>query len=362
MKKRVILAGLLAAGLCWAGARPGTAQQAAGRSPAESAGQETSQGASEGPQENLKQYVPVLPEVRANFWKIDPKVGYGIRNVGGGVYVLSDNGWQSAFLVTEEGVIVFDAPASYGKHIPEAIASVTDKPVKMLIYSHVHKDHIGGAKAFAGVPGLQIVAVKGVSDFLKEMNDPDRLQPNVVFEGRKTICMGGKTVELTEHHYHSVEGDLFIYVPEAKFMMAVDCVTPGYAPFMGFDITQNFHEYLKVFDELKAYDFTTFVGGHLTDIGGQKDVEESKEFAYDVYTTVKRVHNGMDQQAVAGEAAKTVGWDNEFLLFKVVLDRVTWEAMQELEPRWIHRLAGVDVWLESHVRTALVYVRWDDKN
>jgi len=27
----------------------------------------------------------------------------------------------------------------------------------------------------------------------------------------------------------------------------------------------------------------------------------------------------------------------------------------------INRLAGVDVWLESHVRTAIIYVRWDDK-
>jgi hypothetical protein len=26
-----------------------------------------------------------------------------------------------------------------------------------------------------------------------------------------------------------------------------------------------------------------------------------------------------------------------------------------------HRLSGVDVWLESHVRTAILYVRWDDK-
>ena len=52
---------------------------------------------------------------------------------------------------------------------------------------------------------------------------------------------------------------------------------------------------------------------------------------------------------------------NEFLLFKVLLDKVTSDAVKELQPRWIDRLAGVDVWLPSHVRTALIYVRWDDK-
>lgn len=310
---------------------------------------------------DMKSYVAVLPSVKSKFWKIDPALGYAVKDVGGGVYVISDNGWQSAFLVTNDGVMVFDAPASFGKNIPSAIAKVTDQPIKILIYSHIHKDHIGGSSAFKNIKGLQIVALEGVADFLKEMNDPNRLLPNVTFKSEKTITLGDKTVKLTQHFYHSHEGDLFIYVPQAKFLMAVDCVTPGYAPFQGFDITTNFHEYLKVFDELFAYDFDTFVGGHLTDIGGKKDVEMTKEFTYDVYNTVKRIHNNLDQPALVAEAAKTVGTDNEFALFKAVLDRVTNDSVRELQPRWIDRLAGVDVWLPSHVRTALVYVRWDDK-
>ena len=314
-------------------------------------------------QESLHEYVPVLPSTRANFWKIDPKIGYAVHNVGGGVFVISDNGWQSAFLVTDEGVIVFDAPESFGKNIPSAIAKVTDKPIKMLVYSHQHKDHIGGSVAFKNIKGLQIVALDTVSDFLKEMNDPNRLIPNVTFKLAKTFTLGGKTVYLSAHHYHSNEGDLFIYVPSAKFLMAIDCVTDGYAPFQGFDITTNFHEYMKVFDELLAYKFDIFVGGHLTSTGNRQDVEITKEFTMDVYNTVKRIHNGMNLNYVAetSDAVKVVGPDNEFLLFKVFLDKVTYESVKELQPRWINRLAGVDVWLESHVRTALIYVRWDDK-
>jgi len=98
--------------------------------------------------------------------------------------------------------------------------------------------------------------------------------------------------------------------------VTVDCVTPGYAPFQGFDITTNFHEYLKVFDELLVYDFDTFVGGHLTNIGGKKDVEITKEFTYDVYNSVKRIHNNLDQAAVVAKAAKIVGTDNEFASFR----------------------------------------------
>jgi len=310
---------------------------------------------------DLRRYTPILPAVKAQFFEIDPRLGYAVKSMGGGVYVVSDNMWQSAFLVTEDGVIVFDAPESFGKNIPTAIAKVTDKPIKILVYSHAHKDHIGGSAAFKDIQDLKIVAVEGVAALLKEQNDPNRLIPNVVFHDKKTLTLGGKTVELTRHFYHSVEGDLFIYVPSAKFMMAVDCVTPGYAPFQGFDITANFGEYMKVFDELMAYDFDTFTGGHLTATGSKKDVEITKEFTMDVYHTVKRIHNSLDQNAVVAEAAKMIGTDNKFLLFKVVLDRAANDSVNELEPRWINRLAGVDVWMESQVRTAILYVRWDDK-
>jgi len=167
-------------------------------------------------QEDLQKYVPVLPSVKAQFWKIDPKLGYAVKSVRGGVYVISDNMWQSAFLVTDEGVIVFDAPASFGRNIPSAISKVTDRPIKMLVYSHVHKDHIGGSAAFKNVKDLKIVALDTVSDFLKEMKDPDRLLLNVTFRTKKTLTLGGKAVELTRHDYHSNEGDLFIYVPQAN--------------------------------------------------------------------------------------------------------------------------------------------------
>jgi hypothetical protein len=43
---------------------------------------------------------------------------------------------------------------------------------------------------------------------------------------------------------------------------------------------------MKVFDELLAYDFDTFVGGHLTSIGTKRDVVITREFTMDVYNTV----------------------------------------------------------------------------
>jgi glyoxylase-like metal-dependent hydrolase (beta-lactamase superfamily II) len=74
---------------------------------------------------------------------------------------------------------------------------VTDQPIKVLVYSHVHKDHIGGSAAFKSVKDLKIVALDTVSDFLRETNDLDRLLPNVTFKTEKKLTLGGKTVELS---------------------------------------------------------------------------------------------------------------------------------------------------------------------
>jgi len=49
----------------------------------------------------------------------------------------------------------------------------------------------------------------------------------------------------------------------------------------------------------------------------------------DVYNTVRRVHNKLNQAAVVSEAAKTIGTDNEFLLFRVILDKVTSDSVKD---------------------------------
>src|SRR5260370_1543331 len=97
---------------------------------------------------------------------------------------------------------------------------------------------------------------------------------------------------------------------------------------------------MKVFDDFLAYKFDTFVGGHLTNIGTRQDVGITKELTMDVYNTVKRIHNNMDPAAATAEAVKAIGTDNEFLLFKVLLDKGTSASVKDLQPRGIDRLAA----------------------
>jgi len=275
----------------------------------------------------LTDYAPVLPSTLDRAWAIVPEKGVETREVADGVFVVTDGVWQSAFAVTDEGVVVFDAPETYASRIRTEIAAVTSDPITTLVYTHAHNDHIGGSAVFADVEGLEIVALTGVAEFLGEMNDPDRLRPTKTFDDQLVLDQAGMRIELRAANYHSDEGDVIVYIPRARFLMAIDTLAPGYGPFMGFDITSNFHEYLHVFDVLLEYDFDVFVGGHLTHIGNRAEVEVAQEFTRDVYETVKRIHGETDLMAVFAETAEQIGgFDNKYLLFDRFLDVVTARA------------------------------------
>ena len=80
------------------------------------------------------------------------------------VYIFRNGGHQAMFVVTHDGVIATD-PVAYGRptggqNYVDEIRKVTDKPIKYLIYSHHHYDHIAGGKAFKDA-GATIVAHNG---------------------------------------------------------------------------------------------------------------------------------------------------------------------------------------------------------
>ncbi|RKE57088.1 MBL fold metallo-hydrolase [Sphingobacterium detergens] len=312
---------------------------------------------------DLSTYRPVLKSTLDRSYKIDPTVGYTIQETkpGSKIYVLTDGVWQSAAIVTTTGVVLLDAPESYGMNIEKMVKQVTDKPITTLIYTHSHNDHISGSRYLKNIKNLEIIAAKPVASYLKEKNDQKRLVPTNSFSGKLTLKKGDKTIELQELAlFHSNESDVAVYLPKEKFLMVVDLLTPGYVPFKNLDLSNNMHGYLKAFDKVLAYDFDVFLAGHLTALGNKEDVVVAKAYATDLYSIVKKLYQNTDMMKVMGEAAGTIGWENKFLLFNVYLDKIIKEGTDEVVAKWGDKLGGVDVWAPSHVSTMLNYVKWDD--
>jgi glyoxylase-like metal-dependent hydrolase (beta-lactamase superfamily II) len=307
----------------------------------------------------LPNYAPLLRQARARAWAVDPQKGYVVRELKPDVYLITDGGYQALFITTGNGVTLFDAPPSVASHISQAVADVTSEPIVRLVYSHVHVDHIGGAGLILRQhPNIEILAEEGVARFLREQHDPSRPEPTSVFKDHKTLVMGSVTAELEVGYWHSPPGDLFIYLPSRKVLMAVDTMSSGSVPFMGFDLTMNMDAYVKVFDQLLAYDFDILVPGHHSNPSTRDDVRLVKEYVMDVYDTIKRIHES-DHRSLVARAVETYGRENSYPTARVVMDSEVEQCAKEIKGRWISKLDNVDVWAPSQCRTALVYFEWD---
>jgi glyoxylase-like metal-dependent hydrolase (beta-lactamase superfamily II) len=297
--------------------------------------------------------------VRARAWTVDPQKGYLVRELEPNVFLITDGGYQALFATTGQGVVLIDAPPSFARHIVRAVTDVTKEPIAKLVYSHNHVDHIAGAGLIRQQnPAIEIVAEEGVARFLGEQNDPNRPAPTRVFKDQEMLTFGSLIAELKVGYWHSSPGDLFIYLPNKKILMAVDTMSAGSVPFMGLDLTMNMHGYLKVFHQMLAYDFDVLVPGHHSHPSTRDDVKLVKAYVLDVYETMKRIH-GSDHMPLTSQAAQKYGSDNSYAIARVLIDSEVRQCAAEITDRWMKRLNNVDVWADSHCRTALVYFEWE---
>src|SRR5215207_10591196 len=90
-----------------------------------------------------------------------------LQQFGDDTYAFVNSGYISLFIVTDEGVIATDPGSQSGPERAEAyraaIASVTDQPVRYLIYSHDHADHATGERSSPRPPRSSRTATRSRS-------------------------------------------------------------------------------------------------------------------------------------------------------------------------------------------------------
>jgi glyoxylase-like metal-dependent hydrolase (beta-lactamase superfamily II) len=270
---------------------------------------------------------------------IDPAKGYRVQKLGDGLYMVTDNGYQSMFMVYETGVVVVDAPTSYAQYIRKAIADVTEKPITHVIYTHSHNDHIGGTKGLGGQP--VIIAQDETKRLLLRANDPNRPIPTVTFKDKYKLKVGSQTLELSYHGVAHEPGNIFIYAPAQKTLMVVDVVFPGWMPWRRFALAQDVPGYFAQVDEINRMDWDTLVGGHVERTGTHADVALQLEFMNDLRSAARRAL----KSTRVGEGVAPVDGANPWAIYGSYIDRVVIQCVNELTPKWSTKLAGYDVYI-----------------
>ena len=160
-------------------------------------------------------------------------VGPNVSQVRGGTH-------NNIFIATDKYLVAVEAPNDDGQS-QQAIAMAKQrypgKPVRYLILTHHHVDHVGGMRTFAA-EGATIVVGKGDGEYLRRaLARPETLNPDapkkkfaaevIEVDGKWSVNDGGREVDAYVLDNPHAAPFLFPYVPDAKVGVVTDLYVPG---------------------------------------------------------------------------------------------------------------------------------------
>ncbi len=187
---------------------------------------------------------------------------------------------NAGFVVTDAGVVVFDTLGTpvLAKQLVAAIAKITTQPIKRVIISHYHADHIYGMQVFKDM-GIEIWAHTAGQTYLNSDEAQQRLQQrrgmlypwiddkthlvsaDKWLTGDSTFEMGGLHFELRHvGPAHSTE-DMAMFVKEDSVLYSGDLIFKGRVPYVG---NADSRLWLQALDKLIAFNPEYLIPGHGT--------------------------------------------------------------------------------------------------
>ena len=158
---------------------------------------------------------------------------------------LARGGTHNSFVIDmADHLVVFEPPLFEARSegvIAEAMKSAPGKPIRHIVLSHFHDDHMGGVRTYAA-EGAIVVVHSSARDYISAVLDqrrtlePDRLElarrdgrqiePAVIFvEDALTLTDGRREIKLYHVPNMHVSGMLVAYVPDARVLFTADLVT-----------------------------------------------------------------------------------------------------------------------------------------
>lgn len=209
------------------------------------------------------------------------------------VYVFRYQGHQAMFVVTSEGVIATD-PIGLGR--PQAVTTyideikkVTSQPIRYVIYSHSHYDHITGGQPFKDA-GARFIAHTNAKRRLEWLRPPNVVLPDEVVDGQRTLTLGGTTLELLYVGRNHSDSSLVMRLPKERVIFAVDFI-----PIQSVHWRNMPDSWLDEWEEslkrVLAMDWERMIPGHPGPggrLGTKQDVQNILQYMSDLSTEVKK--------------------------------------------------------------------------
>jgi glyoxylase-like metal-dependent hydrolase (beta-lactamase superfamily II) len=316
-------------------------------------------GAAGFPYSTQSDYLPIPPNAQGSLFNPDRlKKGYFTEEMNDGVYYVTSGAYDAMFVRTGRGVIVVDAPPLLGKNMLSAIRDVTDEPVTHFIYSHWHTDHVGAAGIFG--PKVKYIAHEKTREILARWPHESRPIPTETFSTKETLEVNGVKLELIYKGQNHCEGNIFVYAPKQKVLVAIDIISPGWSAFKHCDASENIRGWVEAHDQILEFDFKALVSGHVNRFGTREDALTSRAYTNDIVEFSKKALAEVGYQ----ELVERIGfsnvwalWENYFNEMTNYVTKMTLQKVTDNGQTWAQRLAGADVMTKYHAYSILEALR-----
>jgi cyclase len=203
---------------------------------------------------------------------------------------------NAGFIVGSDGVLVVDSfatPAAAERLLAE-IRSKTSLPVRYVVNTHFHRDHVGGNAVFAKA-GAVILAHENVRawarrEWQKDLTPEQRAHysvitlPDVTYRDRASVWLGDRRIEMFHRPGHT-GSDSIVVVPDAAVVFGGDLVLHGAIANTQLGRTDG---WIATLDELlRDYPSATFVPGH-GDLSRTLDVRLFRDYLRNLRLAVER--------------------------------------------------------------------------
>ncbi len=162
------------------------------------------------------------------------------------VTMIKGKGGNIAVSSGEDGVFIIDDQLKpLTDQLLASIAEVSDQPIRFVINTHYHGDHVGGNETLGGA-GSVIIAHDNVrqrmtsEQFSNFMNSttpawPQDSLPVVTFNDRVTLHLNGEAVTVTHVPRGHTDGDSIVYFPDSNVLHMGDIFFNGLYPYIDLD-------------------------------------------------------------------------------------------------------------------------------
>jgi glyoxylase-like metal-dependent hydrolase (beta-lactamase superfamily II) len=201
-----------------------------------------------------------------------------ITKIAGEIYRFRNNNHYSIFVVTPAGIIVTDPiNRDAATWLKAELQRRFNLPVRYMVYSHDHADHISGGEIFADT--AVVVAHERAREVIIGEKRPTAV-PSMTFSERGMIDLGGTVMQLIYTGRNHSDNSIVMYFPVEKVLFAVDFIPVNAMAFRDFP-DAYMPDWIESLRRVEQIDFNVLVPGH-GPLGNRQSVTAFRNYLEDL--------------------------------------------------------------------------------